>query len=65
MGESPKRRRQEVRGERRSSEKWKEFGGQAEDMISVNNRLARIAEGVFFLSKLFIEVQYTVPLLHW
>lgn len=42
-----KRRRQEVKARRGSSEKKTEFGGQAEDLISVNNHLTRIAKGNF------------------
>lgn len=50
------KRRQEVKGERGSSGKWKEFGDQAEHVIGVNNSLARIDRGIFFFSKLFIDV---------
>lgn len=42
-----KRRRQEVKARSGSSEKKTEFGGQIEDMISVNNHLTRIAKGNF------------------
>lgn len=46
-GETPKKEKTGSQSKEGKLRKKTEFGGQAEDMISVNNHLTRIAKGNF------------------